>query len=119
MIGHTMAKLYGPILEVELSAFAECQGHRAPSQARFRRTFSTLDHIFTLRAIIEESKARGRQVFCYFVDFCKAFDTVPRAQLLHRLQSLGVPDEMIWSIHTLQLGHWEGESPRRDVTGDY
>jgi hypothetical protein len=101
MIGHTMAKLYGSVLEAELSAFAEYQGHKAPRQAGFRRTFSTLDHIFTLRAIIEESKARGRRVFCCFVDFRKAFDTVPRARLLHRLQSLAVPDEMIWSIITL------------------
>ena len=39
MIGHTMAKLYGAILEVELSSSAEGEGMRAPGQAGFRRAY--------------------------------------------------------------------------------
>lgn len=35
MIGHTMAKLYGLVLEAELSSFAEYHGYKAPGQAGF------------------------------------------------------------------------------------
>ena len=93
MVGHTLARLYASILEQRLSSWAESECIRAAGQAGFRRGFSTLDHILTLRAIIEEGRAHGRRIYCSFVDFRKAFDTVPRARLMHRLQQLGVPIE--------------------------
>lgn len=43
-----------------------------------------------------------------FVDFRKAFDTVPRARLMRRMQDLGVPKEIIWGIMALYgsvIGH--------------
>ncbi|MCO5609097.1 hypothetical protein L7F22_063319 [Adiantum nelumboides] len=101
MIGHMMAKIYGAVLESELSRYAEREGLRAPGQAGFRRTFSTVDHIFTLRCLIEQSRSRGRRLYCCFVDFRKAFDTVPRERLLQRLISLGIPQDMIWAIYAL------------------
>ena len=82
MVGHTLAKLYASILEQQLSRWAEKTGRRALGQAGFRKGFSTLDHILTLRAIIEQGKSHGRKIYCAFVDFRKAFDTVPRAQLI-------------------------------------
>ena len=96
MIGHILAKLYGSILEDELSTLA-----KDTSQTVFRRNFSTLDHIFTLRSLIEQARADGRRLYCCFVDFRKAFDTVPRDRLLQRLQSLKVSSEMIWGIIAL------------------
>ena len=62
MIGHTVAKLYASVLEQQLSRWAEKSGKRAPGQARFRKGFSTLDYILTLRAIIEEGRSEGRKV---------------------------------------------------------
>ena len=84
MVGHTLARLLASILEQQLSKWAENEGIRATGQAGFRRGFSTLDHIFTLRANIEEGRAHGRRMYCCFVDFRKAFDTVPRARLMRR-----------------------------------
>ena len=101
MIGHTLAKLYGAIMETELSSHLETSGLRAPEQAGFRRAFSTTDHIFILRCLIDQTKAHKRKLFCCFVDFRKAFDTVPRERLFTRLQNLEIPDEMIWSIYAL------------------
>jgi len=101
MIGHTMAKLYGAVLEAELSSYAEGEGLRAPEQAGFRRAFSTIDHIFVLRCLIDGAKARKKRLYCCFVDFRKAFDTVPRERLFRRLESLGVPPQMTWAIYAL------------------
>ena len=101
MIGHVMAKLYGAVLEAELSSFAETEGLRAPGQAGFRRAFSTIDHVFVLRCLIDGAKVRKKRLYCCFVDFRKAFDTVPRERLFRRLQDLGVPSDMIWAIYAL------------------
>ena len=49
MIGHTLAKLYGAIMEAKLSDYMETLNLRAPEQVGFRRAFSTIDHILTLR----------------------------------------------------------------------
>lgn len=108
MVGHTLTRLYASILEQRLNGWAEDEGVRATGQAGFRRGFSTLDHILTLRAIIEEGRANGKRMYCCFVDFRKAFDTVPRARLMRRMQDLGVPKEIIWGIMALYgsvIGH--------------
>ena len=53
MIGHTLAKLYGAIMEEELNDYMETLSLRAPEQTGFRHAFSTIDHIFTLRCLID------------------------------------------------------------------
>ena len=53
MIGHTLAKLYGAVTEVEINDYMETLSLRAPAQDGFRRAFSTIDHIFILRCLID------------------------------------------------------------------
>ena len=53
------------------------------------------------RAIIEEGRSEGQKVYCTFVNFWKAFDTAPRAQMMLRLEEMGVPMELIWGILAL------------------
>ena len=55
----------------------------------------------TLRGIIEEARHRRHRVYCCFVDFRKAFDTIPRARLVRHLQELGYDSEVIWAVVTL------------------
>lgn len=62
---------------------------------------STIDHIFTLTCLIDQAKAQKWQIYCCFVNFRKAFDTVPRERLFRRLQALDIPSNMIWGIYRL------------------
>ncbi|MCO5598488.1 hypothetical protein L7F22_052585 [Adiantum nelumboides] len=101
MIGHTLAKLYGAILEAELSSYAKREGLRALGQAGYRWAFSTVDHIFTLCCLIDQAKTRKRRLHYCFLDFRKAFDTVSRNRLFHCLLTLEVPSEMLWEIFFL------------------
>ena len=55
-------------------------------QAGFRKDFRATNNIFILRALIDKQKQTRKQgkcgkLHCCFVDFRKAFDTVPRAVL--------------------------------------
>lgn len=44
-----------------------------------------------LRIIVEECRNDKSNIFCFFVDFRKAFNIVPRNNLWNRLEELKVP----------------------------
>ena len=91
MIGHVHAKLYGAILEAKLSTYTKDVGLRVQEQTGFRRGLLTLDHIFVLRCLIDQTRIRRQRLYCCFVDFRKAFDTVPRDRLFSRWRLWGSP----------------------------
>ena len=76
MIGQCLAKLYGSILESELSVWAEGNGCCSAGQASFRKGFTTLGHILTLLGLIEEGRNYNRRTYSCFVDFLIVFDIV-------------------------------------------
>ena len=94
MINPLLAKLYGIILENKLSIWLESEGKRAKGQAGFRRQHSTMDHLVMLRIIVEDCRNDKSNLLCCFVDFRKAFDTIPRSNLWNRLEELNVPFEL-------------------------
>lgn len=67
----------------------------------FRPKHSTVDHSITLRHIIEKAWARKDEVFCCFVDFKKAFDTIPRDKLWARMEELGIPANLRVVVHKM------------------
>ena len=77
MVSSCMAKLFGSIIEKDLSTWAEYNGKRAIGQAGFRARHSTVDHLITLRVLMEEARLKGKTLYCCFVDLRKAFDTNP------------------------------------------
>ncbi|MCO5590499.1 hypothetical protein L7F22_044469 [Adiantum nelumboides] len=91
MIGACMNKLLGSMVEQEMSKWAENNNKRAIGQAGFRPKHSTIDHLITLRVITKKCRLKGQIMYCCFVDFQKAFDTIPRANLWARMERLRVP----------------------------
>lgn len=94
MVGSCMSKLLGSILEQNISSWAETNDKRAREQAGFRPKHSTIDHLVSLRVLMEESRLKGKTLYCCFVDFTKAFDTVPRMGLWKRMEYIGVPEHL-------------------------
>lgn len=68
MINHTLAKLYGLILEKKIRLWIENHGKRAKGQAGFRRHHSTIDHLVTLNIIAKECHNSKIDLFFFF--FC-------------------------------------------------
>ena len=60
-----------------------------------------MDHIFTLQAIVEEARHRSEKVYCCFVDFCKAFHSIPGMALFKRLQEIGISEMLLTAIMRL------------------
>ncbi len=76
-VGPILVKLFANILDKRLSEWAEQHGLHAKSQAGFCKDYHTIDQLFILWTLIEQSKVKKKPLYCYFVDFKKAFDTVP------------------------------------------
>ena len=72
-------------------------------QAGFRPEFSTIDHIFTLHAIIEYYKSKNSRVYCAFVDYRKAFDLVERSSLWIKMLKEGVNGKILAIIRNLYM----------------
>jgi hypothetical protein len=71
----------------------------AESQAGFRKGYSTIDHIFTLNAIVDKSfSKRGGKLYACFVDLKSAFDSVQREPLFDILMKHGLDGKFMKAI---------------------
>ena len=98
-VGTVVAKLYASMINSRLSAWAEEKGLRAQGQAGFREDHRCSDHLLALRTLIEQQRSRKKQLYACFVDFTKAYDTIPRDLLWQKLESLGVRG---WFLDTIK-----------------
>ena len=57
-----------------------------PEQAGFRSGYGTIDHIHTVRQIIQKSEEYNRPLCLAFVDYEKAFDSIETWAVLESLQ---------------------------------
>jgi len=89
-VGPILAKLFTMILDKKLNEWAEKHGLRAKGQTGFHKDYYTIDQLFILRTLIEQSKAKKKPFYCCFVDLKKAFDTMPCEVLWQVLTGLGV-----------------------------
>ena len=102
MVNPRFGKLFGSMMECRISSWVEKEGKRAKGQAGFRTRHSTIDHCITLRHFIEKVwNIQGEEAFCCFVDFKKAFDTVPRDKLWRRMEEIRIPSEYREVVHKL------------------
>ena len=100
-VGTLPAKLYAAILDRRLSNWAEGAGIRAAGQFGFRRKRSCAQAAFVLRTAIERQRAQGGKLFACFVDFQKAYDTIPRELLWVKLQRAGLHGWFLQAVQAL------------------
>ena len=76
-----MGKLFTKILNNRLTKWAETFDKVDETQYGFRKGRSTVDCIFVIHGLIELLLAQGKQLYCCFIDYRKAFDYVDRAAM--------------------------------------
>ena len=69
--------------------------HLRDQQAGFRKNRSCADQIATLRIILEQSLEWNSSLYCCFVDYEKAFDSVHRESLWQLLRHYGIPTKLV------------------------
>ena len=64
-------------------------------QAGFRKGYSTSDNIYVLKNIIDLFRFKKKKLFCCFVDYKKAFDSIWREALWYKLTKLGIQGKIL------------------------
>jgi hypothetical protein len=90
IVGPVLAKVFAMILESYINQWVETNDLRAKGQAGFRKDFRTTDNLFILRTLNEQAKFQKKKLYTCFVDFKKAFDTIPKDLLWQVLEGLSI-----------------------------
>ena len=80
-----LGKLFTSILNKRLNKYADNIELITKVQAGFGKGYSTLDNIVILHSLISIYLSYGKKLYCTFIDFKKAFDTVWRLGLWQKL----------------------------------
>ena len=63
----------------------DARGIIGEEQAGFREGYSTTDHIFVLNELINLYLEKKKRLYCCFIDYQKALDTINRTALWGKL----------------------------------
>ncbi|KAK6174158.1 hypothetical protein SNE40_017486 [Patella caerulea] len=80
-----LSKLFTSVINERLSNFIESCRIVGPEQAGFRKEFSTTDHIFTLKHIVDIYLLKKRRLYAMFFDYRRAFDMFPKLHLSNKV----------------------------------
>ena len=77
-------KLFTGVINV-ISKFINDHSALGEEQTGFRKGYSTLDNICTLKCLIDLYLSKHKRLYCCFVDYRKAFDSVDRVSMWKKL----------------------------------
>ena len=91
-----LGKLFTSVINNRLNKYADKIHLINENQAGFRKKYSTTDHIFLLKNIIDLhlKQKRGKKLYCAFIDYRKAFDFVWRSALWYKLKKSGIKGKL-------------------------
>ena len=110
-----LGKLFTSVINSRLNRYANEVNLINENQTGFRKNYSTLDHIFLLKNIIDILVKNCKQkLYCAFVDYKKAFDTVWRSALWHKMLKSGITGK----LHDLILNMYNNIKSCVSVNGN-
>lgn len=88
-------KVLTNIMASRLNEWTDKENKLKESQAGFRKSRGTRDHIFVLNSLINNRlKVKRGKLYVAFIDFQKAFDTVVRDLMLAKIWDIGIRGRM-------------------------
>ena len=109
------SKIYSFIINQRINDWIESCNILGEEQAGFRRNRSTLDHVFTLYAMIQKQLVKHKKLYVAFIDFRKAFDGISREKLWSVLRNIGIRGKMFRALKSM----YEFVSTKVRVNGVY
>jgi exonuclease III len=94
-------RLYANILNARLLCVTEERHLRAPTQAGFRPSLSTLHPLFVLQHLVDTYSRARQPLYCCFLDLKSAYDYVQRPLLWEILARLGIQGRMFTALKSL------------------
>ena len=91
-----ICKIFTSLISIRITKYCDSVELLGNEQAGFRKNYSTCDHIFALHVLIAiYTKVLKKKLYCCFVDYKKAFDSVPRIHLWYKLLSNGINGKIL------------------------
>ena len=73
-------------------------------QAGFRKGRGTRDQTANIHWIIEKARKFQKNIYFFFIDYAKAFDSVGHNKLWKILKEMGIPDHLTCLLRNLYAG---------------
>ncbi|GBP64503.1 Retrovirus-related Pol polyprotein from type-1 retrotransposable element R2 [Eumeta japonica] len=70
-------------------------------QAGFRKNFSTIDHVHTVKQIMEKYNEYNKPLYMAFIDYSKAFYSISHTAIWESLRNQGIPTVYINTIKNI------------------
>ena len=96
-----VGKLFTMCINVRLTKFVFDQSIIGEEQAAFREDYSTLDHVFVLNELINIYLQRKKRLYCCFIDYKKAFDTINRCALWGKVIANGINGKILKVVYNM------------------
>jgi hypothetical protein len=95
------SKLFGTIINRRLQEWVEENDITGDHQAGFKKGYSTIDHMFTLLALVQKQFCHNRKLYVAFIDFEKAFDSINRNILWPILLKNGIRGKLCRCVRSM------------------
>ena len=96
-----VAKLFTSLVNSRLMLWSEHNNIVTDAQLGFRPGCGTVDAIFLLHALITSYISKNKRLYCCFVDYTKAFDSIQHYHLWRRLSKVGVNGKLFTVIKSM------------------
>ncbi|GBP13562.1 LINE-1 retrotransposable element ORF2 protein [Eumeta japonica] len=97
-----MSNIYKIFFKIILNRISNTLDENQPKeQAGFRKNFSTIDHIHTVKQIMEKYNEYNKPLYMAFVDYSKAFDSISHTAIRESLRNQGIPTVYINTIKNI------------------
>ena len=98
-----LGKLFSSVLNNRINMFLEDSGLLAEEQAGFRKNYSTVDHMFSMKMLIDIYLSKPKRLYWAFIDYRKAFDSIHRTALWRKLLSHNIDGSVLRVIHNIYI----------------
>ena len=96
-----LGKLFTSILNNRISYYFDICNLMGEEQAGFREDYCTLDHTFTLYCLIDIYLSQKKRIYCAFIDYKKAFDSIKRNLLWSKMLKYNINGKMLRVIQNM------------------
>ena len=91
----SVCKVMEKVVTLQLASYLESSDLLSPHQYGFRTRRSTTTQLLQCLSVWSRMLSEGRSGDTIYLDFSRAFDTVPHAKLISKCQSLGISGRLL------------------------
>ena len=96
-----LGKLFSNLINHRLTLFVDNNNIIGPEHAGFRAGFSTTDHMFAIKTLIDLYNHKRKTIFCCFANYSKAFDSISRTKLWHKLLESNISGKIFILVYNM------------------